>query len=139
MTLAHLVEHGGAEEETIARAFGSFASRAAQMGRAVPMMLAAVSTYHMDPAQIVLAGDPASADAQALARGVHGRYLPQAVVIPLAPAHRAALASVLPWTGAMHARDGRATVYVCRRFACDAPAVTVAELDARLNGLAAIQ
>ena len=138
LVLSHIAEADGVEDR-VTRALGSFASRAAQMSRAVPMMLAALSTYHAGVTQIVVAGDPASPEMHALMRALRARYLPHAVVIPVTPAHRARLGAVLPWTTAMEAREGRATAYVCRRFACEAPVTTPGELEARLSGAAAVK
>ena len=36
----------------------------------------------------------------------------------------------------MTMRDGRATAYVCRAFACEAPTTSHEELSARLSALA---
>ena len=62
-------------------------------------------------------------------------YLPTALVVPVTPAHRDALARVLPWTQPMAAREGRATAYVCRDFACQTPAVRPDELEAQLEAM----
>ena len=44
------------------------------------------------------------------------------VVVPVAPGERQnALARLMPLVGPMAMRDGRATAYVCRDFACQAP------------------
>ena len=45
---------------------------------------------------------------------------------------RDALARVLPWVSGMVARGGRATAYVCRHFACQAPVHTPEALLAQL-------
>ena len=63
-------------------------------------------------------------------------YLPFTVTVPIAEEHRAALARVLPWTSAMTMRDGRATAYVCRAFACEAPTTSHEDLSERLRALA---
>jgi hypothetical protein len=44
------------------------------------------------------------------------------VVVPVAPGERQnALARLMPFVGPMAMREGRATAYVCRDFACQAP------------------
>jgi uncharacterized protein YyaL (SSP411 family) len=113
---------------------GSFSARAAQMGRTVPMMLAALSTYHSGMPQVVIVGDRASDDTRALLNVVRRRYLPTALVLIIESSRRAALDRLLPWIAAMTQRDGRATAYVCRHFTCDAPTVNPDELDRRLLG-----
>jgi uncharacterized protein YyaL (SSP411 family) len=117
----------------VERTFEWAAPRAAQMGRAIPMMLTALSTYHAGMPQVVLAGDPAADDMRLLARAAHRRYAPTALVIPVAPVHRTAIARLLPWVEPMEARNGRATAYVCREFACEAPTTSAEELALRLG------
>ncbi len=39
-----------------------------------------------------------------------------------------------PFTAGMTMRDGKATAYVCRDFACRQPVATVGELRAQLEG-----
>jgi len=97
------------------------------------MMLTALSTYHAGMPQVVVAGDPMSADARALARAAHRQYLPTALVIPVTPQHRERVAQLLPWIRAMPAKDGQATAYVCRDFACQMPATSAEELTAQLR------
>ncbi len=56
LVLSHLGV--GDFSDQITRTLGAFASRLAQSGRAAPMMLAALSTYHAGTPQLVIAGDP---------------------------------------------------------------------------------
>jgi uncharacterized protein YyaL (SSP411 family) len=114
---------------------GSFASRAAQSGRIVPMMLAALSTYHAGMPQVVLVSDGALRDAEALQDVVRRRYLPTAITVPVNSANRDRLNRVLPWMAAMKARDGRPTAYVCRDFSCQAPTTDHQDLDRQLRVL----
>jgi uncharacterized protein YyaL (SSP411 family) len=120
LTLAHLCEDT-ALSDRLERTLEAFGARAAHLGRAVPLMMAAVSTYHAGVAQVLIAGDLASPDGRALADTVRRRYLPFAIVIPSDDRHRDALAGLLPWTAAMAPRQGRPAVYVCRHFTCAAP------------------
>jgi uncharacterized protein YyaL (SSP411 family) len=116
----------------IERTLAAFAGRAAQMGRAVPMMLAALSTYHTGVPQIVVAGEGAEADA--LLAATREIYLPTALVIRLNEARRDAYARLLPWTSSMQTRNG-AAAYVCREFACEAPATTPEAIRRSLSAL----
>jgi uncharacterized protein YyaL (SSP411 family) len=111
----------GSVEEKIERTLGVFASRVTQMGRAAPMMLAVLSTYHAGITQVVIVGDPDAADTQALHEVVRHTYRPAALVIPVNPSRAQPLAAVLPWIARMVARGGHATAYVCRDFACESP------------------
>jgi uncharacterized protein YyaL (SSP411 family) len=122
--------------ERIERTLAMFGGSAAMRGRAVPMMLAALSTYHGRMPQIVVAGERDAADTRALVAVIRRHYLPTAVVVPLTAAHREALAQLLPWTASLRPRDGRATAYVCREFACQMPVTSPEELEAQLRELA---
>jgi uncharacterized protein YyaL (SSP411 family) len=129
--LSHLTAGAGTSEK-IERTLGAFGSRAAQMGRAVPMMLAALSTYHAGMPQIVIVGDPESADTAALNAALRRRYMPSAVIVPVVPRYEERLSALLRWVGSMRPRDGRATAYLCQAFACQAPASDPAELSRQL-------
>jgi uncharacterized protein YyaL (SSP411 family) len=118
LTLSHLTADPLMSQK-IERTLAAFAGRAAQMGRAVPMMLSALSTYHAGLSQLVLVAEEPGV--LALLEVTRRRYRPNSVVIRVDPAHRARLAELLPWTAAMTMRDGHPTAYLCRDFACDAP------------------
>src|SRR5688572_11321794 len=134
LALSHLTADASMTEK-IERTLAGVASRAAQAGRAVPMMLAALSTYHAGMPQVVLVGDPAAEDSRALSRAAHGRYLPSALFVPIAPARQQELVTLLPWIGSLSARNGRATAYVCRDFTCQLPALTAVELASQLKAV----
>ncbi len=125
---------GGQYSEKVERTLGLFGSRASQYGRAVPMMLAALSTYHAGVSQLVIVGDPSEAGMRAMRHEVNRQYLPGMVTVPVAPRHRDRLTRVLPWIAAMEARGGP-TAYLCRDFACQIPATSVDVLHEQLRVL----
>jgi uncharacterized protein len=139
LALAHLGPEPKAEgpepKDQIDLTLGGLGSRAAQSGRVVPMMLAALSTYHAGMPQVVLVGDRTSGDTRSLRDVVRRRYLPTAITMPVDDANRERLDRVLPWVAAMNTRDGRPTAYVCRDFSCQAPTNEPRELDRQLSGL----
>ena len=136
-----------------------------RVARAVPMMLAALSSYHAGVSQLVIAGDPDDEQMQAMMQAAGRRYLPFTVTVPIVPEHREALQRVLPWTSAFAkapadrsdianaaadtfgiaetqadtsakgTRANGATAYVCRAFSCESPATSVEELRERLDTL----
>jgi uncharacterized protein YyaL (SSP411 family) len=133
LSLSHLTGDAGAGDlmaERIERTLALFSSH---LGRAVPMMLAALSTYHAGMPQVVVAGDAAAPDTAALFEAVRRRYQPSAIVVPVFADARDALVRVLPWLAGMVTRDGRATAYVCRDFACQAPVQLPEALAAQLT------
>jgi uncharacterized protein YyaL (SSP411 family) len=134
LTLAHLT----AEPELfdrIEKTLKMFGPRLGQLARAVPMMLAALSTYHAKGSQIVIVGSEAQASAtDDLMRAVRAKYLPFSVIVPVEPgARQAELARVLPFIASMEMRNGRPTAYVCRDFTCGHPATDPSLLAAELE------
>jgi uncharacterized protein YyaL (SSP411 family) len=128
LALAHLTGDA-ASSERIERSIALFREH---LGRAVPMMLSALSTYHAGMPQIVVAGEALAPDTRALFDALRVSYRPTSVVVPAFGQHREALERVLPWVKGMVARDGRATAYVCRDFTCQAPVQTPESLVAQL-------
>jgi len=129
LTLAHLTDDP-ALHHRIEKTLKMFGGRLGQLGRAVPMMLAALSTYHAKRSQIVLVGPRNERDdfIQELA----AKYLPFAIVVPVEPAQQAALARIMPFIAPMRMQGGP-TAYVCRDFTCNAPVTTAEALRAQLD------
>ena len=118
-----------------AATFRSLSSELAQAGTSVPQLAAALDFSLAKPRQIVIAGDPASADTKAMVRLVDDRFLPNKILLEVdGGAQQAQLAAWLPVVGSMQPRDGRATIYVCEDYACRLPTsdpkTAAAELDA---------
>ena len=130
LVLAHLTNTTGATER-IERTFRAFSERLRTLGRAVPMMLTALSTYHAGMPQIVLVGD----DTGQMRRVLAGSYLPTSLLVPVEAARRDDLARLLPWIAAMTMRDGKGTAYVCRDFACQAPVTSADDLAKQVADL----
>ena len=134
LTLSHLT--GDADMAARSdRVFRMFATRTASGGRTVPMLLSALSIYSAGIAQVVIVGEAGAADTRALAEVVRQRYLPNAVVVPVTPAHQHAFALALPWIDILPMRDGHATAYVCQDFTCDVPTASPQEFAAQLEEL----
>jgi uncharacterized protein YyaL (SSP411 family) len=131
LTLSHLTGDPRMAEK-IEKTLGAFGERLTQMGRAVPMMLAALSTYHAGVPQIVVAGPGERQDTIAFLDALKAMYVPAAVTLRVDPGHHDAMSRILPWIESMAMRDGRATAYVCREFACQAPITDPSMLRAQL-------
>jgi uncharacterized protein YyaL (SSP411 family) len=132
LVLSHLFADAG-YEAMIERVFALFGGRMTQAGRAVPLMLAAFSSYHAGMSQLVIVGEVDDPGAQRMLEIAGRRYQPFSVTVPISKEHRHALARVLPWTSAMTTREEKATAYVCRAFACEAPTTAPEELSERLT------
>ena len=119
-TLAHLTGVASYRERAAA-ALASFGGRLEDQGRAVPFMASVLSASLAISEQIVIVGRRGAADTQALWRAAHQRYRPFTVMVLADPAEQVALAMHMPWVAEMKMIDNRATAYVCRDFAFDAP------------------
>jgi uncharacterized protein YyaL (SSP411 family) len=135
LLLSHVVEDR-TWSDRIERTLRLFGARLEQMGRAVPMMAAALSTYVAGVQQIVVAGtgdrSPSDAFASVLAR----QYVPFAITLRIDAEYRDAWAALLPFVAEMRPIGGRAAVYVCRDFACRQPATTAEALEHELRSSA---
>ncbi|TVY01002.1 thioredoxin domain-containing protein [Paenibacillus cremeus] len=82
------------------------------------------------PAEIVIAGDPAKADTQAMIREVQQAFLPQALTIlhPAGTSEATEVARLFPLVQDKRPLGGRATAYVCEDFACQSPVSDLEEL-----------
>jgi uncharacterized protein YyaL (SSP411 family) len=128
LVLAHLVEDR-AWTDRIERTLRLFAGRLEQIGRAVPMMAAALSTYHAGLQQIVIVGVAGRED---LERAIGTRYRPFAITLALDD-NQEAVARLAPWIGAMKPIENKATAFVCRNFACERPVTSPEALLQRLG------
>ena len=130
LALSHLVPDA-VWDERIERTLRMFGTRLEQMGRGVPMMAAALSTYVAGMQQIVVAEGPSGDDA--LDRALATAYLPFALQLRVTDDGRRAVAASLPFVSAMHPVDGAAAAYVCRNFTCHQPVTTVDALQQELG------
>src|SRR5262245_49025666 len=128
LILEHLVEDARWAER-IDRTLRLFASRLELLGRAVPMMAAALSTYRAGLQQIVIVGEHGRAD---LERAVGGRYHPFTVTLTLDD-NRDALATIAPWIGEMRPIENKATAFVCQNFVCERPITSADALVQKLE------
>jgi uncharacterized protein len=79
--------------------------------------------------ELAIVGDPASADFLALERAAAEQYIPSLVVAGGRATGEIALLS------GREARDGVATAYLCRNYACDAPATAPEILIEQIDNL----
>ena len=105
-------------EKTIA----AFSAILSQVPSAMPQMLVALDASLAKPRQIVVAGERDAVGTRALLREVHRHFDPNKIVI-LADGDEGQqfLQPRLPELAAMREVEGKATVYACENFACQAP------------------
>ena len=101
----------------------------ARHGSAFGHLLGAADLAVHGATEVALVGDPAADDFRALADTVGRAYLP-ALVLAGAPPDAAGGVALLADRPTM---NERATAYVCRRYACEQPVTTTADLAAQLE------
>ena len=113
--------------ETAERTLAAFAGKMSEQPSGLPQMLVAYLWSSGKPVQVILAGERGAPDTQALAAAVHGRFLPNRVVL-MAPDVRDAAPG-------MTELEGRATAYLCENFACQLPVNTLTKFESGLDEL----
>ncbi len=101
---------------------------------AVPVLVTAADFLAHGKQQVVIAGDSASPEFQALRKVVHSRFLPRAVILhadggegqAFLARHNAALAEMKPVSG-------KPAAYVCQNYTCQAPVTEPAALEKLLD------
>jgi uncharacterized protein YyaL (SSP411 family) len=96
-------------------------------------MLSAADRALGEPLDAVIAAEPADAAGAQLRRAVASAYAPDLVIAPLPTG--SAIGGWPLFEGKV-ARDGRATAYVCRGYACDEPTSNPARAAAQVAQLA---
>ena len=114
--------------ELAQRSFAFHARRLAAAPWAMPRMLAAMERGAAPPRHVVIAGERASDDTRALVRVFESRLEPDADLVVVDGAARAAIARLAPFTATLAMRAGRATAYVCVDHSCQRPVHEPAEL-----------
>ena len=79
--------------------------------------------------EIVVSGDPAGKDTQALLAVVRRAYVPNAVTLLRPPGEEPEIAALAPFTEAQRPVEGEAAAYVCENHACQAPVTAPADLE----------
>jgi uncharacterized protein YyaL (SSP411 family) len=94
-----------------------------------PHFLAAVDLVANPTREIVVAGDRSDPAVQAMLRAVRSRFLPDAVLLLHEPGESGrAIREMVPFVREQVMRDGKATAYVCRNYACERPTTDLARL-----------
>ncbi|UCF99500.1 MAG: thioredoxin domain-containing protein [Spirochaetaceae bacterium] len=96
---------------------------------AFTFLLSAVD-FQIGPSfEVVITGDPSAEDTKGLVRSLRGEFVPNKVLL-FRPAGEAQpdIAELAPFTRFQVGIDGKATVYVCRDYACELPITTGEEM-----------
>jgi uncharacterized protein YyaL (SSP411 family) len=82
---------------------------------------------------VAIVGRPGDDDTEALLRVVRRAYLPNTAVALRRPDDGGEVAELVPLLQGRTALDGKATAYVCERFACQRPVTTPEDLAWQLG------
>jgi uncharacterized protein len=134
--LARLSFHLGRDDlrEEAARAIRAYGKAIARQPRAFARSLAVADLLLEGPIELAFVGPEESAELEALRREVARHYLPNRIV---AHGRAGAADAGLPLLAGKGLANGRAALYVCRDFACQAPITDPADVAEGLSERAA--
>ncbi len=135
LLLARLAALDGDPEKSrlVERVLAGYREALARFPSGFGELLAALDTYVSPGPEVAIIGDPDAEDTRALRRVLYRRFRPNRAVAGRRPGDGIA-ARLSPLLEGRGRRDGRATAYVCHRFACQAPTTDPAELERQLDG-----
>jgi uncharacterized protein YyaL (SSP411 family) len=110
-----------------------FGERVSKIPQAMPQLLCAAMLAQTPPIHIVIAGERDAEDTKAMLATVQETFTPFKSLLVLDDSNREFFAQHLPFTAEMKPRDGQATAYVCRDFACQQPVTTIEALREQLH------
>jgi len=135
MALLRLGDYTGDERYTneAAKALRLFGSLMEKQPFAFAHMLEAADRYNRGAVEIVLVGDPTSAELQEWIERIGLMYIPNRALFVVDP--KAPESAVLPEAARGKGQsEGRLTAYVCRERTCSAPVTAFDALEAELQG-----
>jgi uncharacterized protein YyaL (SSP411 family) len=119
--------------EKASHTFDYYARRLHGHPGGMPRMLVAMDLEQSVTRHIVVAGDPEKEDTRAMIREFNRRFLPRDLMLVVTPATAPALAKLAPFAAGLGSRDGKATAYVCVRYACRLPTADRSAFAAQLD------
>lgn len=130
--LLRLAELTGEERyrERVAQLFRAFATP--MMQGALPMMSAALESYHDRALQIVIVRPDGASDAELLGALRNG-YYPNHVLVRFEASRASELSQRFAWLEHKAPLNGMPTAYVCRRGGCELPASDAESLRAQIG------
>ncbi|XP_033734441.1 spermatogenesis-associated protein 20-like [Pecten maximus] len=113
--------------------FKVFHQRLTKIPIALPEMTAGLFWTSSTTKQIVLVGEPSSADMAALIGCVNSHFLPNKVILMVPTRGDSFLSRECQFVHSLPQIDGKATAYVCENYTCSLPVTNVDSLHAILN------
>jgi len=131
--LARLSFHYGRDDfrDAAASAIRAYGRQTARYPRAFAKSLAVVDLLLAGPIELALLGTPGKPDYEALLTAINRSYLPNRIIAHHAPEETA---TTHPLLNGKTPVNGRAALYICRHFACQAPLTDPQSVAAALAG-----
>jgi uncharacterized protein YyaL (SSP411 family) len=118
--------------EKAAVIFAAFAGRLRDAAPAMPLLLAARLSFDAPPQHAVIVGEKDAGDTQQLLLAARETFSPHQTLILLDENAREFWNVRQPFLREMKMLNGKATVYICRDFACRKPVTSADELRAQM-------
>ena len=120
--------------ERAERTMNAFAGQVVSQPASYTQLLNALDFFLGPSYEVVIAGPEGNGDTAGMVRALREAFIPNKVVI-FRPADgtEAEITRIAPYTRNQSNLDGRATAYVCRDFACQAPTADVGTMLATLG------
>jgi uncharacterized protein YyaL (SSP411 family) len=118
--------------EKAAAIFAAFAGRLRDAAPAMPLLLAARLSFDAPPQHAVIVGEKDAGDTQQLLLAARETFSPHQTLILLDENAREFWNVRQPFLREMKMLNGKATVYICRDFACRKPVTSADELRAQM-------
>jgi len=112
------------------RIIKSFSAEIAQHPAGHCQLLVALEFALNPNYEVVIVGKPQRKDTMSMLAALRKPFLPEKVVLyrPLDQHAAADITAIAPFTLPMAAKNGRATAYVCREFACQLPTTSIDQM-----------
>jgi hypothetical protein len=106
----------------------AFQSQVARGPSAFTMLLCAAEFVVGPSNEVVIAGRAGAQDVRAMTTALERTYAPNKVVVFRPEGSGGRIVELAPYTKEHRPVEGRATVYVCRNFACELPTTSAAQM-----------
>jgi len=132
LKLARLTGRSELEQQAVetGKAFGGSMDRSPSN---FSQALIALQFAHDETIEVVVVGNREDDGTRQMLEHINRVYKPGKVVLLKDPADANKLVEIAPFTKEQKMVDGKATVYICRNFACEQPINSLDELKERLR------
>ncbi|XP_071814975.1 spermatogenesis-associated protein 20-like isoform X2 [Apostichopus japonicus] len=111
----------------------AFSDRLSKIPMALPEMISGLMFYHKTPQQIIVRGERASEETEALLKCIHAHHLPNKVLLLADGDAESFLYKNVDLLKSLEMKDGKSTGYVCENFECQLPVNSLSQLEELLK------